>query len=95
MAKRTKREKEMRDFVIAAWCRDEHTVPGKMFSMAQAAAEFDLMVKEVKRKALLDAAKEIRHHLDPDKVGKAQQGRIKYAIGFLEASAEEYSNERQ
>lgn len=42
------------------------------------------------RKALLDAAKEIREALDPNEVSKAQQGRMRYAIGFLEASADEY-----
>ena len=94
MGRRTALETHVRREYIDGAASLEDTVPGKMFSMVQAAAEFDLMVKEVKRKALLDAAKEIRYHLDPDEVSKAQQGRMNYAIGFLEASADEYKEIR-
>ena len=94
MGRRTALETHVRREYIDGAASLEDTVPGKTFSMVQAAAEFDLMVKEVKRKALLDAAKEIRDHLDLDKVSKAQQGRMNYAIGFLEASADGYKEIR-
>ena len=90
MGRRTALETHVRREYIDGAASLEDTVPGKMYRMTEAGANFDLMVKEVKRKALLDAAKEIRDHLDPDKVSKAQQGRMNYAIGFLEASADEY-----
>ena len=94
MGRRTALEAHVcREYIDGA-ASPEDTVPGKMYRMAEAGANFDLMVKEVKRKALLDAAKEIRDYLDPDKVSKAQQGRMNYAIGFLEASADEYKEIR-
>ena len=94
MGRRTALETNVRREYIDGAASLEGTVPGKMYRMAEAGVNFDLMVKEVKRKALLDAAKEIRDHLDPDKVSKAQQGRMNYAIGFLEASADEYKEIR-
>lgn len=94
MGRRTALETHVRREYIDGAASLEDTVPGKMYRMAEAGANFDLMVKEVKRKALLDAAKEIRDHLDPDEVSKAQQGRMNYAIGFLEASADEYKEIR-
>ena len=94
MGRRTMLETHVRREYIDGAASLEDTVPGKMYRMTEAGANFDLMVKEVKRKALLDAAKEIRDHLDPDKVSKAQQGRMNYAIGFLEASADEYKEIR-
>ena len=94
MGRRTALETHVRREYIDGAASLEDTVPGKMYRIAEAGANFDLMVKEVKRKALLDAAKEIRDHLDPDKVSKAQQGRMNYAIGFLEASADEYKEVR-
>ena len=94
MGRRTALETHVRREYIDGAASLEGTVPGKMYRMAEAGVNFDLMVKEVKRKALLDAAKEIRDHLDPDKVSKAQQGRMNYAIGFLEASADEYKEIR-
>ena len=94
MGRRTALETNVRREYIDGAASLEGTVPGKMYRLAEAGANFDLMVKEVKRKALLDAAKEIRDHLDPDEVSKAQQGRMNYAIGFLEASADEYKEIR-
>ena len=94
MGRRTALETHVRREYVDGAASLEDTVPGKMYRMAEAGANFDLMVKEVKRKALLDAAKEIRDYLDPDKVSKAQQGRMNYAIGFLEASADEYKEIR-
>ena len=94
MGQRTALETHVRREYIDGAASLEDTVPGKMYRMAEAGANFDLMVKEVKRKALLDAAKEIRDALDPNEVSKAQQGRMNYAIGFLEASVDEYKEIR-
>ena len=94
MGRRTALETHVRREYIDGAASLEDSVPGKMYRMAEAGANFDLMVNEVKRKALLDAAKEIRHYLDPNEVSKAQQGRMNYAIGFLEASADEYKEIR-
>ena len=94
MGRRTALETHVRREYIDGAASLEDTVPGKMYRMAEAGANFDLMVKEVKRKALLDAAMEIRDQLDPNEVSKAQQGRMNYAIGFLEASADEYKEIR-
>ena len=94
MGRRTALETHVRREYIDGAASLDDTVPGKMYRMAEAGANFDLMVKEVKRKALLDAAKEIRDALDPNEVSKAQQGRMNYAIGFLEASADEYKEIR-
>ena len=94
MGRRTALETHVRREYVDGAASLEDTVPGKMYRMAEAGANFDLMVKEVKRKALLDAAKEIRDALDPNEVSKAQQGRMNYAIGFLEASVDEYKEIR-
>ena len=94
MGRRTALETDVRREYIDGAASLEDAVPGKMYRMAEAGANFDLMVNEVKRKALLDAAKEIRDALDPNEVSKAQQGRMNYAIGFLEASADEYKEIR-